>query len=130
MFTSLEEFKVKGEWARVFLTVTHWTDLSRMGESTEGEKDGVVLMRGEITSTSPPVKTAANVPLGEKFLLTLEEAQLLLLGLQRFYNMNSGEASTREERKRVLEGFSKGAWGEKEWTGLAELAVGGLSGAL
>ncbi|CED84533.1 Mitochondrial F1-ATPase assembly protein [Phaffia rhodozyma] len=131
VFTSLEEYKIKGEWARVFLTVTHWSDLSRMGEgSPEAEAEGVVLMRGEITSTSPPIKTDINTAQGEKYLLTLEEAQLLLLGLQRFYNVDSGEASTREDRKRVLEGFSKGTWEEKEWTGLAELAVGGLSGAL
>lgn len=131
IFTSLEEYKVKQAWARPFLTLTHWTDLAK----GEGQ---AVLMRGEITSTAPPkAAIQKDLPPGavappteakERYLLSVADAQLLVLGMQRFYNLESGEAADRERRKEVLEGFTKGTWGEAEWTGLKKLAVGTLSG--
>jgi ATP synthase F1 complex assembly factor 1 len=135
IFTSLEEYKLKGTWARSFLTLTHWTDLS--------EPSGAVLMRGEITSTTPPKATIRGLPGakeekgvasgsegGERYLLTLPDAQLLLLGLQRFYNLESGDKADRGERKEVLEGFSAGTWGEETFKKLNRLAVGSLSGIM
>lgn len=147
IFTSLEEYKLKQGYARPFLTLTHWTDLveeeepssSSSPETSSEEQGGAVLMRGEITSTTPP-KVAVKLPNGagevtppldqkERYLLGMSDAQLLLLGLQRFYNLEgSGEAADREERRRVLEGFTKGTWEAREWEGLKGLAVGSLSG--
>lgn len=152
IFTSLEEYKLKQGYARPFLTLTHWTDLvedttvgaspsssEEGGSSTSEGEVGAVLMRGEITSTTPP-KVAVKLPNGkgevtppldqkERYLLGMSDAQLLLLGLQRFYNLEgSGEKGDREERRRVLEGFTKGTWEAREWEGLKRLAVGSLSG--
>lgn len=133
IFTSLEEYKLKQGFARPFLTLTHWTDLV-LDEPTEDGEEGAVLMRGEITSTMPPkmaVKGAdgEEVAVKERYLLSMADAQLLLLGLQRFYNLEgAGEAGDREERRGVLEGFTKGTWEAKEWERLKRLAVGSLSG--
>lgn len=142
IFTSLEEYKLKQGYARPFLTLTHWTDLAEevptcaVGEGEVG--GGAVLMRGEITSTTPPKMAVkgkdgeeVSPPLDQKerYLIGMADAQLLLLGLQRFYNLEgSGEAGDREQRRTVLEGFTKGDWQEKEWEGLKGLAVGSLSG--
>lgn len=97
-------------------------------------------MRGEITSTTPPKanikgldgssakEAAASV--GERYLLSLPDAQLLLLGLQRFYHVESGDKSDREERKDVLKGFTKGEWDAETFKKLNRLAVGSLSGIM
>lgn len=127
IFTSLEEYKLKTAWARPFVTLTHWTDLA--------ETSGAVLMRGEITSTTPPKTNLKGLPstaspTTERFLLSMPDAQLLLLGLQRFYHLESGDAADQEERKEVLEGFTAGSWDSSVWERLSKLAVGGLSGLM
>lgn len=138
VFTSLGEYKLKGEWARPFLSVTHWTDLAAAQGET-ADLQGAVFMRAEITSTTPPklppsVKNASALnsegEAKERFLLKPADAQLLMLGLQRFYNLESGDASDREARRDLLERFGKGAWDEKDWNGLSKLAVGKLKGIL
>jgi ATP synthase F1 complex assembly factor 1 len=62
MFTSLLEFKTKGEEARPYLTITHYPELISI-------KD-IVLMKGEITDTK---------------LLSIANAQYLAFVLQQFY---------------------------------------------
>ncbi|EKD05033.1 hypothetical protein A1Q2_00667 [Trichosporon asahii var. asahii CBS 8904] len=75
IFTPLEEFKVAGEWAQPYLTLTFYPDF--------GKTHDLVLMRGEIAahSTNGPPE-AKNNP---GFLLGQQEAQLLAMALQRFY---------------------------------------------
>ena len=138
VFTSLGEYKLKDEWARPFLSITHWTELAQP-TGTEPEHQGAVFMRAEITSTAPPKPaklpagvTAAAVPAEgkERFLLSPADAQLLLLGLQRFYHLASGDASDREQRRDLVARFAKGDWSEADWRGLSKLAVGKLKGIL
>lgn len=140
VFTSLGEYKLKGEWARPFLSVTHWTELAApAGDGPEHQ--GAVFMRAEITSTAPPklAKLPAGMPAAasaspqeptERFLLTPADAQLLMLGLQRFYHLESGDAADREQRRDLVARFAKGDWSEDDWRGLSKLAVGKLQGIL
>lgn len=66
---------------------------------------GHVLLRGEITPTSSS-STSSDLTAGEaesqiKFVLKQEEAQLLALGMQRFYLTGANEKE--EERKKAQE---------------------------
>ncbi|KAI8578655.1 hypothetical protein K450DRAFT_245913 [Umbelopsis ramanniana AG] len=76
MFTSLLEFKTKGEEARPYLTITHFPELI-------SSKD-IVLMKGEITDTK---------------LLSPANAQYLAFALQQFY-VTGGES-----KRKLLEIF-------------------------
>lgn len=76
MFTSLLEFKTKGEEARPYLTITHFPELI-------SSKD-IVLMKGEITDTK---------------LLSPVNAQYLAFALQQFY-VTGGES-----KRKLLETF-------------------------
>lgn len=121
IFTSLEEYKQKGSWAKPFLILTHWTDLVEPSEAA--------LMRGEISSSTPP-KAGPGMELPESYLLSVADAQLLVLGMQRFYHLQSGDDADRAERQAVLEGFTKGTWQDNEWERLRKLAVGTLAGIM
>ncbi|KAF9428625.1 ATP synthase mitochondrial F1 complex assembly factor 1 [Podila epigama] len=69
IFTSLLEYKTHGENARPYLTLTHYPELI--------DSKGIVLMNGTI-STNPKV-------------LTLEQAQLLVFGMQQYYVTDNAE---------------------------------------
>lgn len=87
LFTPLQEYKLRGEFATPHLALTMHTDLA--------QTHNVVLMRGEITPST--VSSEA----GEmKYLLTQEDAQLLGVGMQKFY-LWEGEG----EGKRLLKTF-------------------------
>lgn len=64
-FTSLLEYKTKGEKARPFLTITHYPELA--------EEKGIVLMKGDINDN--PTR-----------MLSVSNAQFLAFALQRFYS--------------------------------------------
>lgn len=76
IFTSLLEFKAKGQEARPYLTITHFPELIK-------SKD-IVLMKGEITDTK---------------LLSTANAQYLAFALQQFY-VTGGDA-----KRKLLETF-------------------------
>ncbi|KAK9727369.1 hypothetical protein K7432_001902 [Basidiobolus ranarum] len=76
-FTSLLEYKTHGENARPYLTLTHYTDLK--------ESKGVVLMHGEISD--------------EPRILSPQDAQFLVYGLQQFYITGS------ERKQKMVEDF-------------------------
>jgi len=76
MFTSLLEFKTKGEEARPYLTITHFPELIQ-------SKD-IVLMKGEITDTK---------------LLSTANAHYLAFALQQFY------VTGDESKRKLLETF-------------------------
>jgi ATP synthase F1 complex assembly factor 1 len=64
-FTSLLEYKTKGEKARPFLTITHYPELA--------EEKGIVLMKGDINDDPKKMLLGSN-------------AQFLAFALQRFYS--------------------------------------------
>jgi ATP synthase F1 complex assembly factor 1 len=64
-FTSLIEYKTKGEKARPFLTITHFPELA--------ESKGIVLMKGDINDNPKKMLSASN-------------AQFLAFALQQFYS--------------------------------------------
>ena len=154
MFTSLEEYKQKGEWARPWLVLTHYPDLHNnplghpappapapsttdpaasprviVRPDAPPQSHPVVLMRGEISPSS--TKSTITSPLPSTDLaLTQAEAQLLALGLQRFYCstvdvVGESNESKRERREREgsLRSFGQEGW---DWQGLVRMAFGGM----
>ncbi|KAF9938286.1 hypothetical protein BGZ67_000314 [Mortierella alpina] len=79
VFTSLLEFQTHGSNARPFLTLTHYPELV--------DSKGIVLMHGAIT-TDPK-------------MLTIEQAQILIFGLQQYY------VSDHKEKVQLLQDFHK-----------------------
>ncbi|KAG8829889.1 hypothetical protein FRC17_005817 [Serendipita sp. 399] len=72
LFTPLQEYKLRQEYASPHLVLTHYTDFA--------SSHNIVLMRGQLTPS-------VNQP--DRFLLSPSDAQLLAFGLQRFYLPNT-----------------------------------------
>ncbi|KAG8878078.1 hypothetical protein FRC20_009363 [Serendipita sp. 405] len=68
LFTPLQEYKLRQEYAQPHLVLTHYTDFASTHD--------VILMRGQLTPSM-------NQP--DRFLLSPSDAQLLAFGLQQFY---------------------------------------------
>ena len=86
LFTPLQEYKLRQTFAQPYLVLTHYTDLATT--------HGIVLMRGELTpSPSSP----------RKYLLSQADAQLLAMGVQRFYLTAGDDSST--QRMQLLTKF-------------------------
>ena len=79
LFTPLQEYKLRTSFATPYLVLTFYTDLA--------QSHGIVLLRGEITPSSTSA-VAQNTP--ERFLLNQVDAQLLAMGLQKFYLWGEG----------------------------------------
>lgn len=87
LFTSLQEYKLRQEYATPHLIITHYTDLA--------QSHGVVLFRGELTPS----------PSGQSTVLSPDDAQRLALLLQQFY-LPPGENDERgATRAKLLERF-------------------------
>ena len=86
LFTSLLEYKTHGEFARPHTTVMHFEDLA--------EEKGIVLMRGEIDV--------------EQRVVGLDDARMLVMGVQKIYGAEA-ESERGRNRRKLIEGFSKGA---------------------
>lgn len=86
MITSLMEYKLHKEYARPHTTITFHQELAK-------DKD-IVLMNGHVD------KDAA---------ITLAEAQMLLLNLQRFYGVFRTHSEIEYERIRLLQDFNNGS---------------------
>ncbi|KAI9890466.1 MAG: hypothetical protein M1814_003950 [Vezdaea aestivalis] len=84
LFTPLAEFKLRGEYASPHTTVMYHSDFAK--------SHGIVLMNGSIT---------------EGRGVTIEQAQFLLVSLQKFYAGMGDEASTNR-RQGLLEQFTRG----------------------
>lgn len=84
MFTTLLEFKTHKEFARPHTTISFHTELL--------ESHGIVLMNGHVEKESA---------------MTLQEAQLLLLNVQRFYGALSDSDATKK-RLQMLRDFTTG----------------------
>ena len=87
LFTSLQEYKLRQEYATPHLIITHYTDLA--------QSHGVVLFRGELTAS----------PSGQSTVLSPDDAQRLALLLQQFY-LSPGENDERgATRAKLLKQF-------------------------
>ncbi|XDT43311.1 ATP11 protein [Nakaseomyces glabratus] len=86
LITSLAEYKLHQDFAKPHTTIQFHLDLAN-------DKD-MVLMNGQVESDS-------NV--------SLQDAQLLLLNVQRFYGAMGSETSIAKERIQLLEDFNKGS---------------------
>lgn len=88
LFTSLQEYKIRNSFATPYLVLTHYTDFA--------QSHGVVLLRGEITPTT------ASGPGGEaRYFLSQEDAQLLAIGVQKYYLWGD----EKSEAERLLKTF-------------------------
>ncbi|PWN43342.1 ATP11-domain-containing protein [Ceraceosorus guamensis] len=120
LFTPLAEYQLRQEYAQPVLVVTYYTDLS--------SSKGVVLMRGEVTEASnaeaaPTGFQAAaaaaargaseaeqeklTAPLQSEAKLSQQDAQLLIMSLQRFYLPAVANASGAQEREELLQTFHR-----------------------
>ncbi|RPA81752.1 ATP11-domain-containing protein [Ascobolus immersus RN42] len=84
VFTSLLEYKLRGEYAQPHTTVLHYEDFK--------DDKGVVLLQGTVMKEG-----------GVK----VDEAKLLMMFMQRFYTAN-GDNELGKRRLELLEKFSKG----------------------
>lgn len=93
LFTSLAEFKLRGEFAQPHTTVTHHTDLVPSNE--------LVLMEGRVS---------------EDRGVSVDEGKWLLMCLQKFYGfeaLTSSAQASKEKRQQLMEQFSNGDAGFK-----------------
>ncbi|KAF8252796.1 ATP11-domain-containing protein [Wilcoxina mikolae CBS 423.85] len=83
IFTTLEEYKLKGEFAQPHTTLTHHLELA--------EEKGLVLAQGQVVPDRG---------------VTVSQAQFLVVALQKFYGAIKGPET--ERRRKMLEMFSSG----------------------
>jgi ATP synthase F1 complex assembly factor 1 len=97
LFTPLQEYKLRQSFATPYLILTFYPDFA--------QTHGIVLLRGEIT---PSAAAAAAIPGQDistaRFLLSQIDAQLLAMGVQKFYlwgneSDDSGQKGDRNAEK-------------------------------
>ncbi|CAE6440035.1 unnamed protein product [Rhizoctonia solani] len=106
LFTPLQEYKHRQSFAAPHLALTLYTDLAAT--------HGVVLLRGEIT----PAQSGDG-----RWLLGQEEAQALIVAMQKFYLPGTGEGA--KEREELLKCFHERPE-EFKWKRLLELSDIGI----
>jgi len=82
LFTPLQEYKLRTSFATPYLVLTFYTDLV--------QSHGIVLLRGEITPSSTLAAAPSEKDTPERFFLSQVDAQLLAMGLQKFYLWGEG----------------------------------------
>ena len=87
LFTSLQEYKLRQDYATPHLILTHYTDLA--------QSHGLVLLRGELTPS----------PSGKSTMLSPDNAQRLALLLQQFYLPPKGNDERGAARAKLLQRF-------------------------
>jgi len=100
LFTPLGEYKLRQSFATPYLVLTHYTDLAKT--------QGIVLLRGEITASS-----ASGEGSEERWMLSQEDAQMLAVGVQRFYLWDEGKG----EGEKLVKTFHEQP-GEFKWEDL------------
>lgn len=85
LFTSLIEYQRHQAYAPPYFVLTFYTHFAA--------SHGIVLLRGEITPRSRAAE-AVTAGADEKYMLSQTDAQLLAMGLQRFYLPRVGEDGT------------------------------------
>lgn len=99
MFTSLAEYRLRGEWATPHTTVTHHQELA--------EEKGVVLSQGAVNRDGG---------------VSTDEARWLVIALQKFYGTKKGSAMGGR-RRRLLEQFTNGDQGFKVESLISEVEM-------
>lgn len=100
LFTPLQEYKQRTTFATPYLVLTNYTDLA--------SSHGIVLLRGEITpSTSGSIDAGGD----GRYMLSQQDAQLLALGIQKFYLWS--EDAGKGEREALLKTFHEDPEGFK-----------------
>ncbi|KAK0198722.1 ATP11 protein-domain-containing protein [Armillaria mellea] len=102
LFTPLQEYKHRTSFATPYLVLTHYTDLVNTHD--------VVLLRGEITPSAAGGEA--------RYMLGQEDAQLLAVGIQKFYLW--GEKDAGPDGERLLRSFHDNP-GEFKWEELLKL---------
>ncbi|KAG2160146.1 ATP11 protein-domain-containing protein, partial [Suillus bovinus] len=118
LFTPLQEYKLRQSFATPYLILTFYPDFA--------QTHGIVLLRGEIT---PTAATAAAIPSQDtstaRFLLSQIDAQLLAMGVQKFYlwgNESEGNSQNGDQTaERLLRQFHEQP-DEFNWADLLEHA--------
>jgi len=105
LFTPLQEFKLNQTFARPYLVLSHYTDLSHSHD--------IVLLRGEITPSdrNPGVQ-----------LLSPQDAHMLAMGLQRFYLDVASETDPQHSARRQLLSDFHEDQANFQWENLLETA--------
>ncbi|KZO99664.1 hypothetical protein CALVIDRAFT_477086, partial [Calocera viscosa TUFC12733] len=105
LFTPLQEYKLHQSFARPYLVLSHYTDLSYSHD--------LVLLRGEITPSENDRGTQ---------LLAKQDAHMLAMGLQQFY-LHSWQGSDTDSlmRRRLLADFHENQ-SSFDWKMLLEMA--------
>jgi ATP synthase mitochondrial F1 complex assembly factor 1 len=109
LFTPLQEYKLRTTFATPYLVITNYTDLVNT--------HGIVLLRGEITPSAGSQNTDTS---GLDFLLSQQDAQLLVMQLQNFY-LWTGEGNGNKEREHLLKTFHESPQ-EFKWENLLKHA--------
>ncbi|KAF5336936.1 hypothetical protein D9611_003461 [Ephemerocybe angulata] len=109
LFTPLQEYKQRQSFATPYLITTFYTDLATTHNT--------VLMRGEIT----PSAASANPGTADRFLLSQEDTQVLIMMLQRFYLWNK-EGDAESTATTVLKTFHERPE-EFKWEDLVKAAT-------
>ena len=105
LFTPLQEYKLRTSFATPYLVLTNYTDLA--------QSHGLVLMRGEITpSAANTAATSSGDNADGRYLLGQRDAQLLAMGLQRFYLWSEGQGEAAELLKKFHENPAEFQWEE------------------
>lgn len=86
IITSLAEYKLHNQYARPHTTIEFHSELDKA--------NGIILMNG-------------NVDLERN--ISLQDAQLLLLNIQRFYGATDENTSTAKRRRQLLKDFTSGS---------------------
>ncbi|KAG8938417.1 hypothetical protein FRC00_000162 [Tulasnella sp. 408] len=121
LFTPLIQYKLHQSYAPPYLILTHYTDLAH--------SHGIVLLRGEITPTSSVTvgSDQAAASADGKFMLSQMDAQLLALGVQRFYlpqlqqPQSQGAEGGKDEAVELLRTFHESP-GDFRWEDLLKFA--------
>ncbi len=85
LFTHLAEYKLRGEYSQPHTTISHHLELA--------ESNKVVLLKGEVVAGRG---------------VSVDEARWLVLCLQKFYGGLGADGVEGEERRRLLEMFTRG----------------------
>ena len=101
LFTSLQEYKLRQDYATPYLILTHYTDFA--------QSHGLVLFRGELTPFTPTSTSLSPSPSGGRStLLSPDDAQRLALLLQQFYlppRENDDDDKRGAARAKLLQRF-------------------------
>lgn len=83
LYTPLQEYKLRQTFATPYLVLTMYTDLAAT--------HGIVLLRGEITPTGTGHSSSKG-----RYMMSQEDAQLLVIALQRFYLWTKSKESGKD----------------------------------